>query len=243
MNMAMKDPIAKLFGNWSSDLTIWSIILRIILTVIFSFFIGYERSRKRHSAGLRTFMLISLASCVSMILDLYIVDSTIMTFSFLSVATIIGTAMLSGNSILFSSKKQIKGLTTSAGLWVSCFLGLITGAGLYVLAIVLFAALLLSLALLPRVEVFLKNRSNHFEVHLELKDRNDLQKFVATLRKLQLQIDDIELNSAYIGSGICVYTIAITIKSREQLKKYKNYGEIIEALRSLDYVAHIEEIK
>ena len=236
------DPIAKLLGDWSINLTVWSILLRVVLTILTSFIIGYERSKKRHSAGLRTFILISLAACMAMILDIFLIEKYSLIVSLLSVATLIGAAMLSGNSILFSSKKQIKGLTTSAGLWFCAAIGLTSGAGLYTIALILFVLLLLIHAILPNFEVYLKNHSNHFEIHLELKNRSDLQNFVATIRKLQLQIDDIELNPAYIGSGLSVYTIAISIRDKEQMKKYKNAKEIISALSTLDYVVYIEEI-
>ena len=101
---------------------------------------------------------------------------------------------------------------------------------------------MLCLAAFPRFEKYLKDRSNHFEVHLELKDIRYLQNFVTTIRELGLTIDDIELNSAYANSGLSVYSIAISIR-REELKKYKTHEEIIDALRSLDYIYHIEEMR
>ena len=145
-----------------------SICLKIFLAIIFGSIIGFERSNKRHSAGLRTFMLVILTSCVAMILDEIIMENTSLPLPILSSATIIGAIMLSGNSILFSSKKQIKGLTTSAALWFCSLLGLVIGKGLYIFACILFVILLLILSILPKAEIFLKNRSNHFEIHLEL---------------------------------------------------------------------------
>ena len=53
------DPISRILGEWSSRLDIYSILLRIALTVVFSAIIGWERSTKRHAAGLRTFMFLS----------------------------------------------------------------------------------------------------------------------------------------------------------------------------------------
>jgi putative Mg2+ transporter-C (MgtC) family protein len=91
------------------------------------------------------------------------------------------------------------------------------------------------------LERYLKNRSNHFEIHLELKNSGYLHNFVTTIRRLGLRIDDIEANPAYANSGISVYSIAISISSKE-LKKYKTHTEIIEALQSLDYIYHIEEM-
>ena len=78
------------------------------------------------------------------------------------------------------------------------------------------------------------------EIHLELKNSNYLRDFVTVSRQLGLRIDDIEANQAYVGSGLSVYTI--TIFSAE-LKKYKTHREIIQALSSLDYIYHIEELR
>ena len=78
-------------------------------------------------------------------------------------------------------------------------------------------------------------------MHLELKNKTDLGYFTTTIRRLGMRIDDIELNPAYLNSGLSVYTVSFTISSQE-LKKYKKHSEIIEALRSLDYISYIEEI-
>lgn len=236
------DPIAEILGGWSSELGLWSVVFRIVISLVLSAIIGCERSSKRHSAGLRTFITISLASTVSMLVDLALISDTGIKVPLLSAATIISSAMISGNSVLFSSRNQIRGLTTSAGLWACGIVGLSAGAGFYTLTIVAFVTILLSLSLFPRIEIFLKNRSNHFEVHLELKNKNNLQDFVTTIRELGLRIDDIEANPAYLNSGLSVYTVAITISS-DELKKYKTHTEIIEALRTLDYVYYIEEMR
>jgi len=234
--LALTDPIGRLLGEWSMGLNTYSIILRIAVAVLFASVIGCERSSKRHSAGLRTFVLISFASTVSMILDIYLATNYALSVPVLSGATIIGAAMVSGNSILFSSRNQIKGLTTSAGLWSCGILGLIIGAGLYTVTVIVYLFLVCILAGFPSLETYLKNRSNHFEIHLELKSSEYLQDFVSVIRRLGLRIDDIESNLAY------VYTITITISSAE-LKKYKTHKEIIEALSSLEYIYHIEEMR
>ncbi|MBP5751320.1 MAG: MgtC/SapB family protein, partial [Treponema sp.] len=60
----IKDPIAQLLGEWSSGLGLSSILLRIGLSVFLSALIGWERSSKRHSAGFRTFILVTLSGTV-----------------------------------------------------------------------------------------------------------------------------------------------------------------------------------
>lgn len=237
----MTDPLAKVFGMWITELSAWTIVLRIITSLLLSAAIGCERSGKRHAAGLRTFMLVSLASTVSMLLDLYLIGSTDCKYCIISAMSVIGIAIITVNSILTSARSQIKGLTTSVGVWTCGIIGLSVGAGFYTVTLIAFCALIVSLAIFPRFEQYLKNRSNHFEVHLELKDIHCLQNFVMTIRELGMTIDDIESNPAYLNSGLSVYTVSISVNSPE-LKKYKSHKEIISALSSLDYIMHIEEM-
>lgn len=240
MNNTIIDPIAAALGSWASELNAGTVILRTAISIILAAVIGCERASKRHSAGLRTFILVSLATTVAMMLDMYIAGQNGGMY-LISAGAVVSIAILSANSILFSSRSQIKGLTTSVGLWASGIIGLTTGAGLYTITLIAFLALLCSLFFFPTFEAYLKNRSNHFEVHLELKSSTYLQNFVTTIRKLGLTIDDIESNPAYANSGLSVYTVAISVSSKE-LKKYKTHTEIIEALSTLDYIYYIEEM-
>ena len=235
------DFLATLLGSWSSDINLESILFRIGCSILLSAIVGWERSSKRHSAGLRTFMLVSLVGTVSMLLDIWLYIMVGTGFFLLSVAAVIATVMIATNSLFISSRNQIKGITTSAGLLLCCFLGISLGAGLYTLTAVSALGLLICLSLLPSLETYLKDRSNHFEVQLELTSSPHLQHFVATLREIGLKIDDIETNPAYMNSGLSVYSISLSIQKNE-LKKFKTHKEIIQALSTLEYVSHIEEI-
>ena len=220
-----QDVIAGLLGPWSAELGLGAILLRAALSVLFSAVIGCERSSKRHSAGLRTFILVSITGTAAMLTDRLLMELAGVPVPVLWAAAVIGMATISGNSILFSSKNQIKGLTTSAGLWCCGLIGMALGAGLYTLSLVLFLVLLCSMSGLPVLEKHLKDRSNHFEVHLELKNKGDLAEFVATIRALGIRIDDIESNPAYVGSGLSVFSVSFTVTSAE-LKQYKKHEEI-----------------
>ena len=235
------DLLANLLGAWSEELSLGAILLRMALSALFAAVIGCERSSKRHSAGLRTFILVSIAGVSAMLIDQWLMRVSGVTLPILSAAAALGMATISGNSILFSSKSQIKGLTTSVGLWCCAVVGMALGAGIYTVAVGLFLAMLACMSSLPVLEKHLKDRSNHFEVHLELKNKSDLPDFVSTVRALGIRIDDIESNPAYLNSGISVFSVSFTVASKE-LKQYKKHEDIISALRSLDYVYHIEEM-
>ncbi len=241
MIQAINDPIVRLLGPWAAEINFWSVLLRIVCSAGLSAVIGTERSSKRHSAGLRTFMLVSLAGTIAMMADLWLYEMLKTGLFLLSVAAVISTTMIATNSLFISSRNQIKGITTSAGLLMCCLLGISLGAGFYMLTAVAAVAMLFSLSLLPPLEQGLKDRSNHFEIHLELTSSLHLKDFVATIRELGLKIDDIETNPAYVNSGLSVYSISVSIIKKE-LKKFKTHREIIAALATLEYVSHIEEI-
>ena len=236
--MNMNDPIASLLGGWSTELNLYSVLLRVAVSVVFAAIIGCERASKRHAAGQRTFILVSLASTVAMKLEKSWAGTSM---PLISAAAVIASAIISSTSNLNSSKHQIKGLTTSVALWTCGIIGLTIGAGLYTVSVIGYAALICCLALFPTFEIDLKNRSNHFEVHLELKNREDLQRFITTMRTLGLKIDDIEANPAYINSGLSVYSVSLTVRQKDRTK-YSSHKEMIEAINTLDFVYYAEEI-
>ena len=59
----------RLLGQWSIELGLGSVLLRLALSLAFSAIIGCERSSKRHSAGLRTFILVGTGT---MLIDEYL---------------------------------------------------------------------------------------------------------------------------------------------------------------------------
>ncbi|MBQ7642993.1 MAG: MgtC/SapB family protein [Clostridia bacterium] len=235
-----KDLIVQLLGDWAGQINVYSTLFKVVLAIIFSAIVGAERAKKRHAAGLRTFMLVSVGAVISGISDGYMVVTYGVTVPFISAALIIGIAIISCNAILFSSKNQLKGLTTSVCLWVSSVVTVALGLGMYVVFLIGALALILTLMIFPNLESVFKDRSNHFEVHLELKARNLLREFLETIRAFGLTVNDIEINPAYANTGLGVYSLILTIDG-EDLKK-KTHSEIIEALSALECVHFIEKI-
>ena len=92
MIFAMHDPLADLLGEWSRGLNTGSVLLASV--------IGCERSSKRHSAGLRTFVLVSFASTVSMLLDVYLMSNFGARLPILSAATVICPLSMMASSLV-----------------------------------------------------------------------------------------------------------------------------------------------
>ena len=234
------DSIANLLGEWAVEVNVASTALKTVLIIIMAVVLGCERSRNRHAAGLRTLIVLSIGSMFAGIGDVYFITVLHTSFSFLSAAVIIGISIITTNTIVFSSKNQIMGLTTSVGVWAMAIISAMLGYGLYTAALIGFAALMIGLLAFYKMETYIKNKSNHFEIHLELKTRSSLQDFITTARQFGLTIDNLELNPAYANSGLSVYTVKFTIVDKALRKK--SHSEIIEALSVLDCVYYVEKI-
>ena len=89
----MKDILAELMGEWCTGVNIGGIILKICLAIVLSAVIGSERATKRHAAGLRTFMLVSLVSTLAATVDKFLVTEYGVNIPVVTGATVIGLAI------------------------------------------------------------------------------------------------------------------------------------------------------
>ena len=234
------DYIAEWLGAWSSEVNLGSTALKTAIVILMAVILGCERARNRHAAGLRTFIVLSIGSMFAGIADIYFIRDLHVGFSFMSAAVFIGISIITANTIVYSSKNQIMGLTTSIGVWTMSIISAVLGFGLYTAALIGFAALMIGLLAFSKLETYIKNKSDHFEIHLELKSRSSLQEFISAARKFGLKIDNLEVNPAYANSGLSVYTVRFTVVDKALRKQ--THSDIIEALSVLDCVYHIEKI-
>lgn len=237
------DPIIKLFGEngeWLANISIGSIIVRLLLSALFAGSIGIERAVRKHAAGLRTYILVCVASCLAMIADVFLFE----TYSSgdparFGAQVISGIGFLGAGTILVTSRSQIKGLTTAAGLWASACLGLALGAGFYTASIIGFILISLAIFFMPKMERHFTRKSSVCELHIEFSCQSDLKEFVTLLRSKGIKILSVENNAAYANTGLSVYTIMVSFKG---IKKYRTSKDLIKEIVELDYVEFVEEM-
>lgn len=114
----------------------------LLVAYVLALPIGWDREREERSAGIRTFPLVSIASCGFALIALRIVDST--TMGQVVQGLIIGVGFIGGGAIL-KNAAGTSGTATAAGLWVTGALGTAVGFGLFDIAIVLCVATFLTL--------------------------------------------------------------------------------------------------
>jgi putative Mg2+ transporter-C (MgtC) family protein len=112
------------------------IFLQLILATFLGALIGLEREIKKKQAGLQTYSLVALGSCLFTIVSFELFSSFGIEFDLLRIiqAVAIGMGFI-GAGVIFRQPSGIVGLTTSAGLWATAAIGVSVGAKLYYLAI------------------------------------------------------------------------------------------------------------
>ena len=135
-----------------------TIALRLLLATLLGAVVGFEREWQRHSAGLRTHVLVAVAAASFALLGIEIVhsdqfaaESTRLDPIRLIEAVTAGVAFLAAGTIIFSRGK-VKGLTTGAGMWLAGAIGLASGLGFWQIAVLATVLALLVLVVLHRFE-------------------------------------------------------------------------------------------
>ena len=130
-------------------------IARLSIAAFLGGIVGLERQQRHKSAGLRTHILVSLGSCLVMLISykLYagVQGLTNADPARLAAQVVSGIGFLGAGTIM-KEGLTIKGLTTAASLWVVAGVGLAVGAGYYVGAVTTTVLSVLALTYLPRFE-------------------------------------------------------------------------------------------
>jgi len=138
-----------------TNIPIGEMILRLSVAALCGFVIGWEREAQRKEAGLRTHMLVGMGSAAFMIaiLELSIRDSggaSAPVDPSRVYQGLIGGIGFIGAGAIIQSQGKVHGLTTGAGIWIVGAVGVASGQGAYVLAI-LVAILAVAILLLCRL--------------------------------------------------------------------------------------------
>lgn len=130
-------------------------VLRIAAAGLLGGVIGYERQARHKSAGLRTHILVSMGSCLIMILSINIYSAvqglTNADPTRLAAQVVSGIGFLGAGSIM-KEGLTVKGLTTAASLWVVSGVGLAIGSGYYLAAVATTVLVFITLTALTKVE-------------------------------------------------------------------------------------------
>src|SRR5215204_1333702 len=132
-------------------------IQRLALAMVVGAVLGLERERLDRPAGLRTYMLVVEGACLFMICAILLAQQIAQAGGVSDPSRIASTVVQGigfiAAGVILTTGKEVVGLTTAAGLWVATALGLLIGAGFFIVALVAAVATLVALIGLRRVEL------------------------------------------------------------------------------------------
>ena len=216
-----------------------AVAIRLVIATLFGSLIGWERVVKRHSAGIKTFALVSLGSAIATALNIFLAMEPGLNadVSRIPAGVVSGIGFLGAGTILVTGRQQIKGLTTAASLWVTSCMGMAIGGGYLIIGIVCFALVMLANVVLMKVGKAVEEHSKYISLYIEVNKNGGVKK----------------LNKWIAEEG---FTISSMTKSKEKTLQSSDaalivdidfdvpraHKEILDKLNGLEYVSYVEEI-
>ena len=220
-----------------TDITVLSIVVRILLSTFCAGTLGFERERHNQAAGFRTYIIVSDASALVMMTNIFVAGLGETDLVRMSASVITGLGFLGAGTIIITARQQVKGLTTAAGLWASACLGLAIGAGFYFCAFISMLFMIVCMYALPPLERRMTRRAHHMNISLEIESMEKLGSVVGHLHAQGARIFDFEVNrsgSAALPNFLCQFSAVLPDR--------RDHPELLAELSALDGVILIEEI-
>ncbi len=222
----------------TDTLDLLSIIVRLTLAMVCGGLIGLERERKRRPAGFRTHILICVGAAMTTLTSQYLtLELGLYTdMARLGAQVIAGIGFIGAGTIIITKRRQVKGLTTAAGLWAAAIVGLCCGAGFLEGGAVATLIILLAEIVFSRLEYFIVANARAFNLYVEYTENSILGVAVDTIKKEGAYIVDMEVTkSRGTGRNPCVI-FSINTPRKTSHKK------LMALLSRIDGVVAVEEL-
>jgi putative Mg2+ transporter-C (MgtC) family protein len=172
----------------------WDVIARAVAALVAGGAIGLERSYHGRAAGLRTYALVCFGSALLVAAAQYEFFSNThgggeVTRVIQGIVTGIGFLCA---GVIVKEGFTVRGLTTSASIWVASAIGVVIGAGSYLTGAEAAVVTLIALAVLRRVEDRLPAQSFvHFEVGFDRARAMDEDRFRQLIQRHGFSMRDL----------------------------------------------------
>lgn len=213
-------------------------ILRLLAATVMGAVIGLEREYHAKEAGVRTHLLVALGSCLFMILSIYGFDFMLeydnVSFdpSRIAAQVVTGIGFIGAGTIIFQ-KQVVRGLTTAAGLWVTAAIGLACGNGMFWLALITTAIVLISLGLINVYLPYLSQKEH--TVTFLVEDYTVLTEVMENLHKEKITVLNYELHKdAEENNGKMLVSLEI------RMKRYNNIQGLSAILKNFEKAELVE---
>ena len=165
-------------------------LIRILMACLCGALIGIERQIRTKAAGVKTHIIICVASCLMMLiskygfLDVIVLASAQVDVSRVASSIITGMSILCGGIIFTSKQGNISGITTAAGIWVTIGIGMAFGAGMYLLGVVSMVVILVIQCVMHTPFNFLKQPDKGMVTMKVAENKDAYERILALLAEL-----------------------------------------------------------
>jgi len=199
----------------------WAVIVRIVLAVLCGGIIGIERETKRRPAGYRTHTLVCLGATMTMLTSQYLMTAGWTTDpARLGAQVVAGIGFIGAGTIIVTRRRQVKGLTTAAGLWVSAIIGLAIGVGYYEAAILTTVFVILAETVLSKIEWHISSKAKKLNLYIEYTDPECIGEVAEVIKRSGAGIMDIELTKTQKNDGVVMNAI-LSIQLNKNVKRHQ----------------------
>ena len=218
-------------------ITLLSIGIRLGAALLVGGILGLEREKKKRAAGLRTYMLVCVGSCLIMLTNQYIYQITGTGDPMrLGAQVISGIGFLGAGTIIVTKRSHIKGLTTAAGLWSVAAVGLALGIGFYEAAAVAGILIYFILSVLQFWDAKMQQRAKYMDIYLECVGEISLGMLLNSIRQLGLMIDEIDTPSGVEGEERRAVIVSVALPKRMP------HAPLLQQIEKIDGVLYAKEI-
>lgn len=218
-------------------------LLRLFIATILGLTIGLEREFKRKAVGLKTILVISIVSCLLTIVSIqssYLFPATMnaeirMDPLRLAAQIVSGVGFLGAGVILRRGDDTVTGLTTAAIVWGAAGLGIATGAGFYIEAIVGVLLLLTSVKIIPLIIDKIGVKQLHLTeqyLRVTVRDRDHINYVVSQVGKYADEVKNIRIKDLKNEE----YLLVLLLMVSDEITTTDLYQDIAK-------IAHIENIE
>lgn len=145
------DTIVKEFSDFNDVTEITTLIIRLVMAAILGGILGFEREHRGKAAGVKTHMLVAVGSALFVLIP-YQAGISEAELSRVVQGIIAGIGFLGAGAILKkgADEKELKGLTTAAGIWLTSAIGVAAGLGRESSAVLCTLLALVILVIIPK---------------------------------------------------------------------------------------------
>ncbi len=223
------------FLDYLRDVTTVSVLFRLFLAVICGGIIGIEREHKRRPAGFRTHILICLGASMTTLTSQYLFYNLNLYTDIgrLGAQVVAGIGFIGAGAIIVTKRRQVKGLTTAAGLWTCAIIGLAIGAGYYEAAVISTVVILVAEIFFVKFEYWILVNSRNLNIYVEYEDNENLDNIIRLIKGYRIVIIDLEITKS--GNNSCAIF-------QLQLPKKISHDKIMTAISSAEGIVSVEEL-